>query len=210
MTKRANSATLEESARRVVVAAERPLQVAFLSRALNALAKLTPDLDDHALGEAAGAASDYATLLRALERPEVLAVLREEDPLGPARVRGLRAKMNILQAEGGTLSVQEVAGVLGVTRQAVDKRRRAGRLLGIDLGRRGYAYPAWQFGPVGVLPGLTEVLAAFVIDSPWMQASWFLSENLYLAGDRPLDVLRRGEVSKLVRAAQAFGEHGAA
>lgn len=209
MRKRANSATLEESARRVMATAERPLQAAFLSRALNALAKLTSHLDDHALGEAAGAPSDYATLVSVLEKPEVLEVLREQDPLGPARVRGLRASVDLLQAEGGTLSAEEVAVGLGITRQAVDRRRRGHRVLGLDTGRRGYAYPVWQFGSHGVLTGLPEVLAVFTIDSPWMQAAWFLSNNYRLGGARPLDRLRSGDFGEVLQAARAFGEHGA-
>src|SRR5690606_41693050 len=59
-----------------------------------------------------------------------------------ARLRGLRMRARLLAAEGGTLSSTEVADLLGITRQAVNKRRKAGRLIGLATGRRGYAYPA--------------------------------------------------------------------
>jgi hypothetical protein len=39
---------------------------------------------------------------------------------------------------------------------------------------------------------------------------FFLAKNVRLDGDRPLDRLRRGDVDPVVRAARAFGEHGAA
>jgi hypothetical protein len=38
-----------------------------------------------------------------------------------------------------------------MSRQAVEKRRKAGRLIGVSLGRRGFGYPAWQFAERGRL-----------------------------------------------------------
>jgi hypothetical protein len=200
---------LEEALTRVRRAGDRPVRAAFLARALNALARLTPDLEEHVLGDAAGAPSDYAVLVRALGAPEAVAVLRRDDPLAPARVRGLHAKEQLLEAEGGTLTVDAVARLLGITRQAVDKRRRAGRLLALSMGRRGYAYPAWQFGPEGVLPGLEEVMAEFQVCGAWTKAGFFLGGNLYLDGESPLAELRRGNVAAVRRAASMYGEHGA-
>ena len=55
------------------------------------------------------------------------------------RLRGLRAKRELIEAEGGVWTVDQVARHLHLTRQAVDKRRRAGRLIGLDVGRRGFA-----------------------------------------------------------------------
>ncbi len=185
------------------------MRAAFLARALNALARLTPELGERALGDAAGAPSDYAVLLRALEAPDALAVLRRDDPLAPARIRGLKARAQLLEAEGGTLTAEQVAALLNITRQAVDKRRRAGRLLALSTGRRGCAYPAWQFGPEGVLPGFEEVLAALTVRGPWTQAAFFLGGNLYLDGETPLAELRRRNVAAASRAASAYGEHGA-
>lgn len=101
--------------------------------------------------------------------------------------------------------------MLGVTQQAVDKRRRAGKLLAVPVGR-GYRYPAWQFderGRGGVLPGLEEVLESFGVEEPWMRASFFLRRNGRLDDRRPLDVLREGEMEAVKRAARAYGEHGA-
>ena len=195
---------------RVLDAGSDPIRTAFLARALNALARLTPELGDEVLGDAAGAESDYGVLLRALASPGALGPLAQDDPLAGARLRGLAFRAEILQREGGTLSADQVATHLGLSRQAVDKRRRAGKLIGLSLGRRGYAYPAWQLGLEGVLPGLEATLTSLNVHDPWMRAAFFLSGDPRLDGATPLEGLRRGNVEAVRRAASAYGEHGAA
>jgi hypothetical protein len=54
------------------------------------------------------------------------------------------------------------------------------------------------------------VLPALAEHPSLAQIRFFLAGNLRLAKRRPLDVLREGDVAPVVRAAQAFGEHGAA
>jgi hypothetical protein len=132
------------------------------------------------------------------------------DPLAKARLRGALAQRELLSADGGALGGVEVATFLGVSRQAVDKRRKAGQLFAVELPRRGYLYPAWQLTGTGVLPGLEEVLAALHDHDPWAQARFFVTGNTRLGGKRPLDRLRRGEVEAVLRAARMFDEHGAA
>lgn len=205
----AASRSLDEATARVRQAAVPPLRAAFLARALNALARLTPQLTERSVGDAAGAASDYTALLTALESPEALATLGRDDPLAAARLRGVEARNAILAGEGGTLPVAAVAEHLGITRQAVDKRRRAGRLIGLDIGRRGYAYPAWQFATRGLLPGLDDALAVLPVREPWMRAAFFLGSNSALDGEAPLAVLRRGDTAAVQRAAATYGEQGA-
>lgn len=212
--------SLEEAAReapssvvqastRALRAADSPARGAFLARVLNAVARLAREMDDASLGDAAGARSDYEVLLRALEEPAALAALRQDDPLAQARLRGLQSKLRLLETEGGVISAVEVASLLGITRQAVDKRRRAGRLIGLTLGRRGYAYPAWQFTERGTLPGLERVLEALRGHDPWMQAAFMVNPNTRLDGETPLSALRRGQTDAVIRAAAAYGEQGA-
>jgi len=143
-----------------------------------------------------------------LEVPEVVEVLARDDPLAEARLAGLRSKTFLLQAEGGAVPVEEAAAMLGLTRQAIDRRRRGGRLIGLTMGRRGYLYPVWQFGEHGTIPGLEETLAALDSFGPWSQVSWFISPNTRLGGRSPLSVLREGQVEQVVRAAQLYGEQG--
>jgi hypothetical protein len=202
--------TLTEAVARTILAGIGPLRVAFLARALNAIADLTAQLDESKLGNAIGASSDYDVIVHALESPEALPALRQGDPLAAARLRGLLARSRILEADGGPFTVDQVAKSLGISRQAVDKRRRAGKLLGLDTGRRGYLYPSWQFTSDGVLPGLETVLRNLTIHDPWMQAAFFLNGSYYLDGESPLAELRRGHVKAVVRAALTYGEQGAA
>jgi hypothetical protein len=149
--------------------------------------------------------SNVEDLVDVLERPETLADLRRRDPLAAPRLRGLRAKRQLLEAEGGIVSGRELAKAIGITRQAVDKRRLAGTLIGIDLGKRGYAYPVWQVG----LDGLDTVLATLEACDPWTQALFMLSPDSWLNGETPLAVLRRGEREAVLTAARLYGEQTA-
>ena len=97
-----------------------------------------------------------------------------------------------------------------LTRQGVNRRRRAGVLLAIDVGRRGFRYPAWQFVRTGTLPGLERVLRALAGHDSWMQLAFMLDPNPRLNDTSPLAALRAGREDDVVAAAQALGEHGAA
>ena len=97
-----------------------------------------------------------------------------------------------------------------MSRQAVGKRRRAGKLIAVQTGRRGYEYPACQFEDTGAIDNLEEVLGAFADDiDAWMQLAFLINPNESLGGESPLDLLRRGEVGAVARAARTHGEHGA-
>lgn len=134
----------------------------------------------------------------------------EGDLFAAAHQRGTRARAQLLEAEGGTLTVRDVAERLGVAQRSVEERRHAGRLLAFPVRRIRYVYPRWQFGPHGILPGFEEALTALGTPNPWACAAFFLAKNLYLDGASPLAELRRGHVADVVRAAHAYGEHGAA
>lgn len=135
---------------------------------------------------------------------------QEAGGLAAAFARGRRTRADLPGAAGGTPTAAEVTRRQGLTRQAVEQRRRAGRLLALPTDRRGYAYPAWQFGPDGVLPGLAEALADLDLHSPWTRAAFLLGGNIYPNGASPLGELRRGNIATVRRAAQSSGDHAAA
>jgi hypothetical protein len=166
-------------------------------------------MGEASLREAVSSASDYGVLLAALESEPGLAALTPEDPLAEARLRGIETRRRLLEAEGGTLSAQAVASLLSISRQAAYKRYRAGRLLAVDCGRHGFAFPAWQLVPNGVLPGLEETLAALADFDPWMKLAFFLEANAATGGKTPLVALRQGKLQDVLRAAELHGEHGA-
>jgi hypothetical protein len=133
-----------------------------------------------------------------------------EDPLAAARVRGARQAREILREEGGTVGVGEMGELLGgISAQAVDRRRRKGRLLALPVGKGSYRYPVWQVADGAVIEGFEEVLPSFGVEDPWMRAAFFLSGDARLGGERPLDRLRQGDIEAVKRAAAAYGVHGA-
>jgi hypothetical protein len=202
--------TLPESTVAAAVRAMRAsgdaLRSVVLARSLNALAEAM-GRDARGLEDVASAPSDLAVLLRMLERPEALEALSAEDPLAAARLRGIEARGKLLEQEGGAVSAEELGLMLGgITPQAVNKRRKAGRLLGLPVGESRYRYPVWQVEGGNVLAGFEEVLKVFGVEDPWMRAAFFLGGNARLGGERPLDELRRGNVEAVKRAASAHGE----
>ena len=126
-----------------------------------------------------------------------------------ARLRGIEAKRRMLTEDGGMLSAEKAGEILTISRQAVEKRRKAGRLIGVSLGRRGFGYPAWQFSERGTLPGLEAVLDALKSHDAWTKLVFFTSENAATGGKTPLDVFRSGNVEKVLTAARMYGEQGA-
>jgi len=80
-------------------------------------------------------------------------------------------------------------------------------LLALELGRKGYHYPSWQFD----LKGLERVLAALGGLDPWQKLSFFLNPNTILDDESPLEVLRHGRImiEDVESAAATYGEHGA-
>lgn len=183
------------------------VKTAFLLRSIGALNRIA---QTSATAEVLAAATDYSMLLKILESPEALLTLTATDPLASARLRGLVAKQQLLEAEGGCLSSTQVASLLGITRQAVDKRRRSGQLIGLPTGKNRYAYPAWQFTTAETLPGLETVLQHLQVRDAWMQTAFMLNGNLRLDGMSPLEALRQGKLEEVVLAAQTYGEQGAA
>ena len=108
------------------------------------------------------------------------------------------------------LTAGEIGSTLGSTRQAVDNRRKRKTLIAVQLGKRGYRYPAWQFSGGQVLPGLDRILRVLGDLTPWMQMAFFLNDNAWLKNRRPLDLLRLGEIEPVLMAAQQYGEQSAA
>jgi hypothetical protein len=103
-----------------------------------------------------------------------------------------------------------VGAHLGLTRQAVERRRRANKLIGLADGRHGYRYPMWQFSRGGTIRGLEDVLAVLSPHDPWSRVIFMLSPSDRLDGAIPLDALREGQIEEVRIAAALFGEHGAA
>jgi hypothetical protein len=131
------------------------------------------------------------------------------DPFLEAMARGAAIKRELLAEAGGGLTSSQVAGALGITRQAVDKRRSRRALLAVPDGSGDYVYPACQFTAEGVIDGLDEVLRAFQVQSPWTQLSVLLASVPALRGKTILEALKAGAVERAVAAAASFGDQAA-
>jgi len=182
---------------------------AFQSRILRAFINLEEELPSTMLEQAAGAPTDFLVALEALSSAPGTSLLVDDDPLLAAKIRGLQRKRQMLDAAGGTLSSQEVAEVLGISRQAVDKRRAANQLLALTQGRRGYSYPRFQFEDGNTIEGLEEVLTRLAPLDPWMRMVFFTTPNERLDGQTPIEGLHKGLANEVTQAAGGYGEHGA-
>jgi len=126
-----------------------------------------------------------------------------------AMARGAAIKRELLTSGGGGLTSSQVADALGITRQAVDKRRTRHALLAVPNGSGEYVYPACQFTADGVMPGLEDVLRAFQIKNPWTQLSVLLASAPSLGGKTVLEVLKAGDIDRVVDIVSSFGEQAA-
>ena len=122
--------------------------------------QLTATLPLELAAEALSRASTREALVHVLSQvasletePELQRKRRE------AQERFLVWREQMTELAGGLLSTEDVAERLSLTRQAVDKRRRLGRLLALQS-PSGFRFPACQFTRTGVVPHLEEVLAA--------------------------------------------------
>jgi len=188
-----------------LTAIEKTKHPVFLSRALNALTGLAQELPKERIDEASAARTDYMVLVEALTAPSLATQLAAEDPLTAARLRGVERQQSLVEKSGG--EGRRASRYFTASRR---QRRRQGRLIGLTQGRRGYAYPVWQFEGGKTLANLEKVLDRLKDNDPWMQLTFFLNANDRLNGSRPLDMLRSGKVEPVLEAAASYGEHGAA
>lgn len=134
-----------------------------------------------------------------------------EKKLGRAYLRGLEARQQLMEAEGGSLSSEEVARMLEISKTAVLKRLASGHLLAWQEERlQARRFPRWQFNTHGqVWRGLEEALAILNRDARldvWGKMLFFLQKKPSLDGRQPLDLLRNGKLKEIRLAAEAYVE----
>jgi hypothetical protein len=126
-----------------------------------------------------------------------------------ARARGIAARRKLMEADGGSLSTEEAAGELGISQAAILKLYHRGQIIAWNDGRPNAArFPVWQFKDHELLDGLEEalkILSAGCRLGDFGRILFFLSNQGFLGGKRPLDCLRAGEANKVLRAAGGYG-----
>jgi hypothetical protein len=191
-----------------VHAAPDSVQAAFLRRAMSALERIAGSASAKTLTDALAASTDVGSLAQLLSRSDVVgSAVVELDPLAPMLARNVEHRQKLLQLAGGALSAEEAGHTLGITRQAVDKRRRANTLLAVREGSD-WRYPACQFHQGEVLPGIADVVQGFATAGPWAALDFLLASDTVLEGSTPLQVLESGDrdrVIRLVRSNQGDG-----
>ncbi|MBZ5623335.1 MAG: DNA-binding protein [Acidobacteriia bacterium] len=190
--------------------AREALAQAFLKRSVKMLQRVISSASSEALKSALSSPTDVggvATLLSDLAPLD--ADLSAVDPFVEAMARGAAIKQELLTNGGGGLTSSQVSSALGITRQAVDKRRIRHALLAVPNGSGEYLYPACQFTSAGVIPNLEEVLRAFQIRSPWTQLSALLAPAPALGGKTILEALKSGGIERAIAIAASFGEQAA-
>jgi hypothetical protein len=121
-------------------------------------------------------------------------------------VEGIQHKEELLNYQGKqALTSSEVAAVLGISRQAVDNRRKNKTLLGLSLGNRGYRYPTWQFSNGSVLTGWSEVLKNMEHLDDWSKLIFMLTGDIRLNNQTPLECLKGSQTDEVISAASAYG-----
>jgi hypothetical protein len=205
-----NSAAVQLSSGKPVNQARLALATTFLKRSVKMLERVSSVASSETLKAALSSATDVGGVASLLSDLAPLGIdLSAVDPFVEAMSRGATVKRELLEGAGGGLTSSQVAAALGITRQAVDKRRSRGALLAVPNGSGEYLYPRCQFMPDGVVPGLEEVLQAFAIRNPWTQLSVLLAPAPALAGKTILEALKSGRVEKAIGVAASFGEQAA-
>jgi hypothetical protein len=135
---------------------------------------------------------------------------KPDNAVDRAKARGLFLREAAKQEEGGSISADEAARRLGISKTSVLKRLKKGRLLGWrETKQRAARFPVWQFSEDGILTGLSEVLS-ILSQSPqiddWGRIMFFLNPRASLEGRHPLEALREGHVSLVERLAWGDAE----
>jgi hypothetical protein len=186
------------------------LATTFLKRSVKMLERMSSVASSETLKAALSSATDVGGVASLLSDLAPLGIdLSAVDPFVEAMSRGATVKRELLESAGGGFTSSQVAAALGITRQAVDKRRSRRALLAVPSGSGDYLYPACQFMPDGVIPGFEGALHAFAIRNPWTQLSVLLAPTPALAGMTILEALKSGRVENAIGVAASFGEQAA-
>jgi hypothetical protein len=127
-------------------------------------------------------------------------------------LRGKKISESDLKESGGSFSLQDIETLLGISRQAIDKKVADDALFAVPgpHGRR--RYPVVQFTDKTddrIVPGLQKVLKSLPSTNGWFRLNFLLTPDDHLGGQRPIDLLMEDNIDPVVAAAKAIGLQGA-
>ena len=118
-----------------------------------------------------------------------------------------------LQELGGVLKVNDVADILGITRQAVNVRVKKNQLIAFKQ-NGDFIFPAFQFTNHGLISGFKEIMGSFDRNTHPMLRLGVLNAPINVGNDvlkTPIQILQDGadpnELKIAIRAASQFGNH---
>ena len=117
-----------------------------------------------------------------------------------------------LQELGGTLKVNDVADILGITRQAINIRVKKNKLLAFKQ-NGDFIFPKFQFTDNGLITGFEDIMAGFEEDTHPMLRLGVLKSPINVNNEglqkTPIQIMQDGaknsELSLAIRAAKQFG-----
>lgn len=126
-------------------------------------------------------------------------------PLAPARTRGVVYRVQVL-SQPDMLTSKQLAKLLGISRQALDKRHKSAQLLALSSDTRRLRYPSWQLDEHVWGAPLANVLHALAGEDAWTIYEFLLSPDPLLSGRTPLQAMKEGDHERVMAVAQSFAE----
>ncbi|MBV8176737.1 MAG: HTH domain-containing protein [Verrucomicrobia bacterium] len=145
--------------------------------------------------------------LEEVEEEKIAQKFATDNAFELAHLRGNIAKIELLEKAGPMLTAAEAAEALNISRQAVHKRIQSGSLFAM-MYKGESRIPAWQIREGEVVPGIAKVLKN-LDTTDWGKMLFLHSENMQLAGRKPMDVILKGDADSVAEVAALFGEQGA-
>lgn len=128
-----------------------------------------------------------------------------------ALLRGRRIAEQDIESSGGAVGLAEVRQIMnGVTRQAVTNRVKEGSLLAVPGPSNRRIYPFVQFVDGGSpVKGLKEVRDALGTTSGVAILNFLVNKEPRLGGRLPIDLLKAGDLDRVLEVARRSGIQGA-
>ncbi len=131
------------------------------------------------------------------------------------RRENLEAFYRSLHEFGGTLKINDVVNLLGITRQAVYVRVKKNQLIAFKQNAN-YIFPVFQFTDNGLMPGFEEIMSAFDANTHPLLRLGVLQAPIQLGegvSKTPIQIMQDGakpdELELAIRSARLCGNHAA-
>jgi hypothetical protein len=117
-----------------------------------------------------------------------------EGGVAQAQTQGEQFKRLVLACPE-MLAPERAATVAGISRQALDLRRKKGQALALKHAKRGYRYPAWQFADA-IAPLMLALLPQVAHLDAWAQYLLLTQPEPLLDGKSIVETLQAGDVDR--------------